>query len=288
MRVSHVPEGIFKRILENRRKFPALYKGEAKDVADNLGTSKPEIIDLRKEPKFSELCEFVDKLCQFLEIPPVNVYWIPNYKFPKGFLTSDSGSIVLAGPINTLQQIVIEALATHEWGHGIQGDLERLSQRGGELATHYQHRREFESDAASAVLASWWGTHEMLKLFQAIKTGKFGDNSSTEDNLIECPLVNHTSSHPCLLDRRISSLQIILSRAHREFVERGLTEGIHAPDFCQRGVDFYTSRINRERVLKLIAQAPFREETDQRYRYNGWQFSQTKKYGIPPPEFALR
>jgi len=288
MKLDHIPDGSFKRVLSNRRKFPKLKRDEVDDIATELKLgSKFEIIDLRKEPKFSYLCEFADKLCDFLKIPPLNIYWIPQYIRPHGYLTPDSCSIVLAGPINSLQQLIAEAIVGHEFGHGFQGELERRAARDPDLAPHYNRLMEFHSDATSATLGSWWGTYEMLKMFENLQLENLGiKRDSAEDDISKSPLTEPSENYPSPMARRMSSVQIILSKHRRNFFEDLRAEG-KEPDFCQRGVDF-VDRVHRERIFDIINQAPFHQEPESKYSYSGWQFEQTKKYGIPPPEFAFR
>lgn len=286
MYTDHLPDGLVKKGLANRRKFLKLRKDETKDIAANLQlSSRFEVINLRSEPKFSDLCEFVDKLSDFFEIPPLNIHWIPQHNLPQGFFTPYSCSIVLVGPIQSLQEIIAEAFAAHEFGHGMQGELERRIMRNPELAKEYQRMKEFHSDATAATLGSWWGSFEMLKMIEKIQLGKFGTIDSAEDNITTCPLTEPSKTHPSIKSRRMSSIQTILSATRKEFVE--LIEGEQL-DFCQNGVDF-VSRVHRERILRIINEAPFHKEPGAKHTYpSNWQFQQTMKYGLPPPEFAFK
>jgi hypothetical protein len=251
MRVDHIPDGSFRRILENRKRFPEFRRSEiiGHKFADLTISAKTEILNLNKEPQFDDLCDFVSAICNFLRIPPLNLHWIPQSRDIRGILTRDSNTIILTGPLSSVIPHVIDALIAHEMAHGMQGDLERAIMRGGELEKDYTHRREYQSDSFGTLMGCWQGTVDMLFLFWTQK------NRATNDNLSS---FYETETHPNLQLRSTSSISMDQHPCWQEYLFSLKNPGpvFEAYFLNERGVNFLTPE-DAPAVFKMVESSPY-------------------------------
>lgn len=259
MRVNHLPDGSFKRILQHRRNFPKISRHEL--TLHNIERDT-EIADLRTIPYFSELCTFIDRLCDFLKIPPINLYWAPdteNHPYPKAFLTPFSNSVLFVKEIDLIKMHIIEALGAHEIGHGLQGDIEAKSWQDGDLGKFFRHLREYRSDMFAALMTSPSAAASMLSIFELYKS--FLRDARNYQDVLDASSAE-TDDHPPVMLRRISIIGMELDSTWQNLVmnsrrRKEILTMLYDKEPKDRGLDLFADEIDRSRLNDVMTAAPF-------------------------------
>jgi hypothetical protein len=282
MQTKHLPPGSFREILSRRRNasFP---KFQCRELISLGIKGNPEIIDLRKESGFDEVCRFTDKLCEFIGIPPINLYWIPNRKYIEAFLTPETNTVVITGNIQDVDKLVdadlklpwykiISAVIGHETDHGIEGDIQDDRQKEGDIGEHFRYLSEFRADAFAYVVAGPSATMQMLE-FSTRQRARYLASKGIEiiDHVHQ---TEETDDHPALILRQFSLMALDplngKSTKFRQLVAANRA-GIELFDiiFGDHGVDILDSN-DRDLVIDFAKGAPFHFMTTKHLKSDVW------------------
>lgn len=262
MKVSHLPEGSFRNILAHRRNFPKPTLAELGrlSAARHLHWQRnPDLADLRSMPEFSDICNFVDAVCEFIGIPPINFYWDPLKVYMNGFLTDESNSIILTGDIENIWPGIVNALAGHEFWHGMQGHLDMLTSLKGEIGDAARRISEYQADVFALMVSCFQAIHNLLDVFE-VQTHAENKHLTEQESL---PLfLGESGTYPGIMRRRIHIIGIEKEESWQELVKHSrnpdkIADIQHAKTPAKYGVYAFNDNDDKKNMFNFVRSSPF-------------------------------